>query len=217
MENFTTFKKYPDADDAGALHQFLQGNGIESLIVDNSPTIGSSFSGEHLKEYEVQVKKEDFTKAETLLINQAKEQLGDLPEGHYLLAFTDEELYDLILKHDEWSDHDYLHARKLLEQRGKPIDDEMINSLRKQRMADLARPEEGQQGWIVFGYVMALLGGFFGIITGYVLWSARKTLPNGETVYSYSNKDRAHGKNILILGCIILPVSIIIKLLAYSK
>jgi hypothetical protein len=211
---YTTFKKYPDATEAKELQQLLLEHNIECLFIDNSPRLGSSFSGgDLLKEYEVQVKQEDFVKAEAVLINRAKGLLGEIPEDHYLLTFTDDELYDVVLKHDEWSDYDYLLARKLLEERGKSIDDAAMDGLRKQRMADLAKPEPSQTKWIIFGYLAALAGGFFGIITGYVFWTSRKTLPNGEMVYSYNESDRLHGKFIFILGLIILPVLILAKVL----
>jgi hypothetical protein len=213
MESFTTFKKYPDADEAKALEQFLVQNGIETLFIDNSPRLGSSFSGDGLKEYEIQVKHEDFTKAETLLIDQAKEQLGEVPDDHYLLTFTDEELHDVVLKHDEWSDYDYLLARRLLEERGHSINDEEVKELRKQRLTELAKPEGSQRGWIIAGYIFALLGGFFGIITGYVLWTSRKTLPNGDVVHTYSKNDREQGKIIMILGLIMLPLCIGLRIL----
>lgn len=213
MQNFTTFKKYPDLGEAKALEQLLSDSGIEIRFIDNSSSLDSSLGGGIAKEYEIQVKHEDFTKAETVIINQAKEQLGVVPEDHYLYEFTDEELYDVVLKHDEWSDFDYLLARRLLEQRGKTIDDDLVNSLRRQRLDDLAKPEGRQTPWIVFGYIAALLGGFFGIITGYVLWTSRKTLPNGDIVPTYSESDRQQGKIIFILGCIMLPLIIIVRIL----
>ncbi len=214
MENFTTFKKLPDLQEAKALEQLLHDNGVEIRFVDNSSSLDTSLGGGLAKEYEIQVKHDDFTKAEAVLINRAKEQLGVIPESHYLLEFTDEELYDVVLKHDEWSDYDYLLARKLLEERGKAIDDELMKSLRQQRLADLAKPEDKQTPWIVFGYIAAFVGGIFGIITGYVLWTSRKTLPNGDIVYKYREGDRQQGKIIMILGIIMLPVWFIIKMIS---
>ncbi len=213
MQNFTTFKKYPDLNEAKALEQLLSNSGIESRFIDNSSTLDSSLGGGIAKEYEIQVKHEDFTKAETIIINQAKDQLGDVSREHYLFEFTDDELYDVVLKHDEWSDFDYLLARRLLEERGKTIDDELMANLRRQRLDDLAKPEGNQMPWIAFGYISALLGGFFGVITGYVLWTSHKTLPNGDSVPTYSESDRLHGKMIFVLGILSMAVWIAVWLL----
>lgn len=213
MQNFTTFKKYPDLGEAKALEQLLSDSGIEIRFLDNSSSLDSSLGGGADKEYEIQVKHEDFTKAETVLINQAKEQLGDVPKDHYLFEFTDEELHDVVLKHDEWSDFDYLLARRLLEERGKTIDDEEMDRLRKQRMADLAKPEKKQTLWIALGYILAITGGFFGMVTGYVLWTSRKTLPNGDIVPTYSPGDRMQGKMIFVLGIVSMAIWITVWIL----
>ncbi|MXN92436.1 hypothetical protein GR160_14500 [Flavobacterium sp. Sd200] len=212
MANYTTFKKYTDVAEAKNLQKYLLENGIECLFIDNSPRLGSSFSGELLKEYEIQLKKQDFEKAEILLEQQAENMIKDLPEDYYMLTFTNDELYDVVLKHDEWSEFDYVLARKLLAERGKAIDDSLIKSLRKQRISDLAQPEKDQKAWVVFGYISALLGGFLGIITGYVLLTVKKTLPNGERVYTYAAADRAHGRIILILGIAVLAISIVLRI-----
>lgn len=213
MANYVTFKKFPDPVQARALQQFLIDNGIECLFADTSSAMGSAMAGDYNKEYEVQLKHADFEKAEQLLEDHAKNMLNNLPDDYYLLSFSNEELFDVVLKHDEWSEFDYLLARKLLAERGKEVDEDLIKSLRNQRISDLAKPEQDQTTWIVVGYVLALLGGLLGIITGYVLWSSRKTLPNGQVVPTYSPSDRAHGKTILILGVVMIPILIILRIL----
>ncbi|NDI98107.1 hypothetical protein GWA97_03370 [Flavobacterium sp. LaA7.5] len=205
-DNFTSFRKYPDASQAKGLEQFLKDNNIECLYIDNSPRLGTAFGGEMQKEYEIQIQQPDFEKATLLLEELAKEEVNQLPDDYYLLEFTDEELIDVVVKKDEWNEFDYLLAIRLLKERGKTIDEELISSLNKRRIEDLAKPESDQTAWIIAGYAFALMGGLLGLITGYVIWTADKTLPNGEKVYTYSKRDRKHGKRILILSLIVLPV-----------
>lgn len=212
-QTYVTFKKYPDAKQAQALQQFLIENGIECTFKDTSPSTGTAISGDFMREYEVQLHPDNFEQAETLLEKQAEGMIADLPEDYYLLTFTDEELHDVVMKHDEWSEFDYLLARKLLEERGKTIDEASLKQLRKQRLEDLAKPEKDQTFWVVMGYFLAISGGLFGIITGYVLLTSQKTLPNGQMVHTYSKRDRKHGKNILILGLILLVLIGAIKIL----
>lgn len=205
MNTYVTYRKFPDAAQAKGLQQFLISNGIECIFVDTSPQVGSSvMGGDMLKECEVQLKPEQFEAADKLLENYAANLFNNLPEDYYLLTFTDEELQDVVLKHDEWSEFDYMLARKLLAERGKQIDDSQIKAMRQERIADLAKPEKVHAGWIVAGYVFALLGGFFGVITGYVLYSAKKTLPDGSVVPTYAPSDRANGKIILLLSIAVL-------------
>ena len=218
-QNYTTFKKFPDAAEAKHLQQFLIENGIECLFINNSSQLDSNFSGGNMfKEYKLQLKQTDFERAHELLERHAKEMVAHLDKDYYLLLFTDEELYEVVLKQEEWNEFDYVLARRLLTERGKPLDDSLIKALRQQRITDLAKPEAKQGAWIGAGYVLALLGGFFGIIIGYVLWSSRKTLPNGQIVHSYSREDRAHGRVIFLIGIVVLPLAIFIRvILSYLK
>lgn len=215
--NYVTFKKFPDPQSAMALQQFLIENGIECILKDTSPSLDSNFSGNLAKEFEVQLSPYNFERADSLLQKHAENQLNSLPADYYLLNFSDEELFDVVLKHDEWSEFDYVLARRLLAERGKAFDEGLIKSLRDQRISDLAKPEESQTGWVVMGYVLALLGGFFGFITGYVLWTSHKTLPNGQVVPTYSATDRMHGKIILIIGLVILVLSAILWILREGR
>ncbi|HYD91125.1 MAG TPA: hypothetical protein VEA37_06505 [Flavobacterium sp.] len=208
-QNYVTYRKFSDAAQAKGLQQFLISNGIECIFVDTSPQVGSSvMGGDMLKECEVQLKPDQFEAADKLLENYAATLFDNLPEDYYLLSFTDEELQDVVLKHDEWSEFDYMLAIKLLAERGKTIDEAHIKALREERITDLAKPEKVHVSWIVAGYILALLGGCFGVIIGYVLYSAKKTLPNGAVVYTYTPADRANGKIILLLGIVMLVAGI---------
>lgn len=208
-QNYVTYRKFPDAAQAKGLQQFLISNGIECIFVDTSPQVGSSvMGGDMLKECEVQLKPDQFEAADKLLENYAATLFDNLPEDYYLLSFTDEELQDVVLKHDEWSEFDYMLAIKLLAERGKTIDEAHIKALREERITYLAKPEKVHVSWIVAGYILALLGGCFGVIIGYVLYSAKKTLPNGAVVYTYTPADRANGKIILLLGIVMLVAGI---------
>jgi hypothetical protein len=211
--NYVTFKKYPDSGQAKQLQQFLLENGIECLYIDDSSGLDSSFSSELLKEYEVQLHPDNFEEAEKLLENYAAGMLTELPEDYYMLTFTDEELHDVIVKQDEWSEFDYMLARKLLTERGNILTDAELKELRDKRIAELAKPEKDQKIWIVAGYITSFLGGFFGILIGYVLMTSHKTLPNGQVVHTYSTTDRKHGKTMLVLGLIVIPTTIAIRLL----
>lgn len=204
--SYSTFKKYPDAKQARALQEFLLENGVECIFIDASPQLGSSFSSDLLQEYELKLHPDNFEKAEALLEKQAETMITDLPKDYYLLSFTDEELHDVVLKHDEWNEFDYLLARKLLEERGKAIDEAHLKTMRVERLNELSKPEAINGIWIGIGYVMALAGGFFGFITGYVLMASRKTLPNGAMVHTYDEGTRKHGKIMLIISVAIMAI-----------
>lgn len=204
--SYSTFKKYPDAKQARALQEFLLENGVECIFINNSSQLGSGLSGDLMQEYELQLHPDNFEKAEALLEKQAETMITDLPEDYYLLSFTDEELHDVVLKHDEWNEFDYLLARKLLEERGKTIDEAHLKTMRVERLNELSKPEAINGIWIGIGYVMSFAGGFFGFITGYVLMASRKTLPNGAMVHTYDEGTRKHGKIMLIISVAVMAI-----------
>jgi hypothetical protein len=213
-ENYSVFRKYPTLEQVKDLESLLNQNNIATEIADNIPSVDSSFSGSTLQnQYEIKIQLADFEKAEKILDENAENLIDEVDKDHYLFSFTDDELYEILLKADEWNEFDYKLAQKILIQRGKSVDEELLKALKKQRIELLAKPEENQKSWIIAGYVFAVLGGFLGILIGYSLWTSKKSLPNGQKVYSYDEKDRVHGKNIFYIGLIILPFYVIIRIL----
>jgi hypothetical protein len=213
-EIFAVFKKFSDPDQAKQLVQLFEGHGIVCEIVDNSPAIDITFSANHLQnEVQLKIKQSDFDKANLILEMDADKSLNNVDPAHYLFDFTNEELYDILLKPDEWNPFDYKLAQKILKERGQTISSDLLASLRKQRIDDLAKPERGQKPGIIIGYFLAIVGGVFGMFIGYHLWTFQKTLPNGEKVFAYSYEDRKHGRNIFITGIIIFPLLLILQII----
>lgn len=216
QEEYSIFKKYPTLEQAAELKELLDKEGIEAVLGDNIPPVDVTFSGTTLQhEFEVRIKPSDFVIAENLLEQKAEDLIDQVDKDYYLFNFTDEELYEILLKSDEWNEFDYTLAQKILSQRGKPIDKALLNSLKNERLKQLAQPEENQRAWIILGYVFAFLGGLLGIVIGYFLWTAKKTLPNGKKVYSYSEKDRKQGKYIFIIAMFIFPIALILRAISY--
>lgn len=81
--------------------------------------------------------------------------------------------------------------------------------MQDQRIEELAAPEEEHVAWVVFGYIAAVLGGLLGFIIGLSLMRNRKTLPNGERVYAYSEANRKHGRTIVYIAVASLSVRLV--------
>ncbi len=218
IENFIAFRSFPTLIQAKELETLLKENNIETILGDNLPPIDITFSGSSLQnQYEVKIDASDFQKAELILEKQTENLLETVDPDYYLLSFTNEELYEILLNSDEWNVFDYKLAQKLLNERGKTIDPNMLASLKKERLKILAKPEENQKPWIIAGYIFSVLGGGIGIVIGYSLWKSKKTLPNGERVYSYSAEDRKHGKTIFFISLMVFPLSFIFSIFSNSR
>lgn len=214
MENYSVFRKYPTLEQAQELIGLLQKNNIATQLADNIAPFDATFSGNTVQnQYEIKIQRSDFEKATQLVDELAENAIEQVAEDHYLFDFTNEELYEVLIKSDEWSEFDYALAQKILTQRGKSIDKDLLEGLKKTRLELLAKPEENQKPWIIAGYVFALLGGLIAIVIGYALWKSKKTLPDGTKVDSYKPMDRMHGKNIFFLGIIVLIVTVFLQVL----
>lgn len=214
IENFIAFRNFPTLNQAKELELLLNKNNIKTVLGNNIPSLDANLSGSTLQnQYEIKIDPSDFENAQAVLEKDTENLLDTIDEDYYLLSFTNEELYEILLNSDEWNVFDYKLAQKLLTDRGKTIDSEMLTSLKNERLKILAKPEENQKAWIIAGYIFALLGGGIGIVIGYSLWRSKKTLPNGERIYSYNAEDRKNGQRIFLISIIIFPLALILKIL----
>ncbi len=216
MSKHSIFRKFPSQLQANELKSLLEKNGIDSTVANNIPFVDATFSGNTLlKEYEVIIAQVDFEKAEAILETDAEDLLNEIPKDYYLFDFTDEELYEILQKRDEWNALDYSLAQKILQKNGKSISQDYLSELKNKRLIELSKPDGNQKMLIIAGYLFAILGGAIGIIIGYSLWKSKNTLPNGKKVYSYNPNNREHGLFIFIIGLIVTSIAIIWRL--YTK
>ncbi|HWZ04069.1 MAG TPA: hypothetical protein VNX40_10710 [Mucilaginibacter sp.] len=219
--DFITYQKFNDPALAEELAEQLEQNGIPYQIEEESLTFSITFvlNDPLQTEYAVKIKSEDFEKVNELLKKNEETNTGEIDKDYYLFNFTDDELMDVITKADEWSAFDVVLARKLLAQRGKEISEQKIAVIQEERIEELKKPEASQLTWVIIGYLIALGGvilPFFvsaiGVFIGWHLSSYKKTLPDGERVYGYSETDRMHGKRIFYLGIIVFVLSLAVLL-----
>ena len=213
--NLLTYQKFNEKSEATELGELLTTNKIEFLFEDTSASFDPSFSNNELnKEFRIKLKKQDFDKVDKLLLGISANQIEEVEKDYYLFEFSDDELIEVLTKSDEWSKFDYSLAQKILKDRGQEVSEKLLESLRKQRIEELAKPEDSQKKWIIAGYIFSFLGGLLGVFIGWHLLSHKKTLPNGDSVYGYSVEDRKHGNRILILGIIFFVISTAIRIIA---
>lgn len=203
-KTFTTFKTMPDLDQAKEMKRFLSKNNIRSFLNDNHST--------QKCEFEIMVMANDYNNALRLLKENAEKMIENVTSDYCLYSFNQKQLYDVLLNEDVWSDFDYVLAKKILSGKGLPTDSETLNNLRDEKEKDTAKPEASQIMHIMGGYILALLGGVAGIVIGFLMWNSQRQMPNGITVFSYSEVERRHGRIIFGLGILIFVVVLSIRL-----
>lgn len=209
-----TYKKYRTEEEAIELIDLLKSNGVEYYIENIAPSVvDTTFTpGNELDDkVAVKLKPTDFEKADDLLSKVATESINLVDSDHYLFDFTDEELLEVLENFNEWSKTDFLLAQRILKERGKYITDEQIQELKEKKIAELRKPEKGNRGWLIAGYIFAFLGGLLGLFIGYHHYKFKKSLPTGERVYAYDAKTRGTGQRIFYIGLVSIIFWIIIR------
>lgn len=218
MDKFVTFKEFADEEHFIEFTQFLEQNNIRFQTEISNGAIDPVSMRSVQKLFLVKIEKENFVPVQKLLENIAQESIEDIDPDHYLFQFSDEELFEILSKPDEWSELDYKLAQKILQDRGHVVGSEYLKYLKKERLEMLAKPEPSQAKFIWAGYIFAVLGGLLGIAIGWGIYFSQKRLPNGSVVYSYLEDDRKHGKRIITIGFVMMFLLILIKILTqYSE
>lgn len=204
-ENWLTFQRFNDMELANTIGGQLAEAGIQYIIEDNSKFFNPSFVNNSIDTaISLKLQAADFPKAHAALENYYQKQLDHVDKDYYLFQFTDAELIEIVSKPDEWGHFDYQLAQKLLAERGKAVRPEEVVQLKTQRIEVLSQPEPVSNLWIYLGYACAIMGGLFGIIAGATIAYVRKTLPDGQRVYAYPERQRKHGRTILVIAIVSL-------------
>jgi len=217
MAELLTFQRFAKKEQAEELIALLAKNDVAAGLEDNTSSLGESFGTSYDAAFAVKLPADDFEKANRILIEDSVSSLDAIDSDYYLFSFSDDELREIVAHRDEWNAFDFLLAQKLLKERGHEINQDELDKLRQNRIAELSKPEPKQTGAVIAGYIMAVLGGLIGIVIGWYLSTYKRTLPNGDRVYHYSEDDRRHGKRILYLGIFFVAFWILCWLLKWHE
>lgn len=211
--SYALYRKFENEDSLLEIIDILREKEIPFKVENVTAHFNPSMLFPISQEFDLKIKTEDFERVNELLINSVQESVAELPNDYYLYAFSDKELMEILYNQEQWGNYDIALARKILTDKKVTIDEASIESNKKQRLELLARPEDLALGWIIAGFVFALLGGVFAIIFGSYLMSSKKTLPDGNKVYRYSRFNQKLGFAMMLLGIIIVIVAVVLKLL----
>jgi hypothetical protein len=205
MENeYLVFRRFSDKNEALVVSELLRLNDFVFLLEDSRVSFDPTFSfNESRLEYFIKLAQKDFSRADSVLLEHAKKQLNQVEDTYYLFSFTDSELLDVVAKRDMWSNMDYVLALRLLQERGHEINEETLSRYSHERLIDLAKPTKSGKDIIFIGYVTAIWGGVIGLIIGWHLSTHKKTLPNGQNVFTYTRMNRIHGQVIFCISALV--------------
>ncbi|WP_430813860.1 hypothetical protein [Carboxylicivirga sp. RSCT41] len=203
---YVDFQNFIIKEQAEEVAKILNDNDINVIVKEVKPNVDITFSNTHSLNYWIRIPKGQVKLAESIL-NKGTNSIK-VPEGHYFLEFTDDELTEVVKNYYDWNKTDYQYARILLDERGIKYSEEKIAEFKNASLEELRAPENGKSSWIIAGFITAFMGGLLGVIMGWNYWTEIKTLPNGEKVHRFNAPTRQKGKLMMIIGLVVIVLAI---------
>jgi hypothetical protein len=96
-----------------------------------------------------------------------------------------------------------------------PLDSLTFIREKKDEISDesLEIGKQGSEGWIIVAFLASLFGGFWGIVAGYQYAYSKHKNAKGDEYFYYNESTRRYGRWMLIVGCSVLGLSIISKII----
>ena len=158
----------------------------------------------------ISVRKEDYDAARAVLEEEYSK--FELPEGHYLLSSSDEEIAEILADPSGWNAFDVVHARRLAEERD--IEPEKILQKKAERIEALKEGKPAPLMLLIFGWIFSGLGLFGGILgmggigVALSLCLMREDTPDGKFP-TYNNSARQQGAWMLCLTFLVMGIAAI--------
>ena len=190
-----TYSRFQDEAAAAGFTALLEKAGIAYRLEKEIAYPDKVYFGQTLDAvYALKLAPEDFPKMNALLAAQAREDSKHPDPDYYLYSFTVSELKAVVDHPQEWNPYDVELAKLLYQQQGGGTMPATPHVLEATYEGERVKPY-----WLVLGYIAALFS-VPGVFIGAGIRSARKTLPNGESVPLYDTHSRNHATAILTIG-----------------
>lgn len=128
---------------------------------------------------------------------------------------TDNQLSEIYLNANDYQP-EFIKLIKLeLGKRKIPLDSLAFIKEKKDEISDesMAIGKQGNQFWIIVAFFASLFGGLWGIVAGYQYAYSKHKNAKGIEFYYYNESTRKYGRWMLIVGCSILGLAILSKII----
>jgi hypothetical protein len=218
-KEFVNYKSFNDKAVAIELYDKLNREGLQVEWESSVGIFDASFANdEFMHLYYVKLRKEDFSKADAIMMQLLSENNEPPPHDYYLFSFTNKELIDVLKNPDEWNEYDRFWAGKLLQEKSVHVREEEIVQAKTKRLEDLKKPWKLDKVWLLLPGVLLSWGFYYlyflatigCIFLGMYITYSKKTMPDGDRVIAFSPEDRSLGKIVMIVSAIITTLIFLI-------
>ena len=202
MTHYSTYRRFLHVEEAEACLVILKENNLPFQFIGEKRYLDPVLFGKCSDDlYELHIPADQFLKADEIIFAGISFETPE--QQYYLYSFADRELEDILQRPDEWSNHDYRLARKLLEERQITFTDQQLLNLKFERWNKLARPVREKLIWILVAYTLMLMAPFWAWAMGLALSQAKKTVPDGRKVNMFDKTTRLNGQIISIMSLLL--------------
>lgn len=154
MDKLIEYQRFPDYDTASELIDILEANEIPYQVDDSAlrfDIAANSFNPID-KQVIIQIREDDFERANLLYTTESNQTEKNPTEDHYLYSFSDNDIIDVIANPDEWTDFEVKLAKEISKQRGLKPTAEIIKTIRKDKINEQIKVSTESKRKISMGY-----------------------------------------------------------------
>ena len=151
MDEFQQYQSFANAEVAQSLLTLLRHHQIVYETALDEPAFSLNMAHNPTDtRFVVRLRPEDFEAARQLEDELNQHLTAGASPDHYLFGFTDDELFEILVKPDEWNSYDVTLASQILRDRGRAVTPDAVRLLQRHRVAEMARaePENLDYGWL---------------------------------------------------------------------
>jgi hypothetical protein len=128
---------------------------------------------------------------------------------------TDNQLSEIYLNAKDYQPEFIKLVELELVERKISLDSLSFIREKKDEIADetLEIGKQGSQFWIIAAFLLAIFGGLWGIVAGYQYAYSKHKNAKGIEYYFYNESTRKYGRWMLIVGCSVLGIVILLKII----
>lgn len=212
---FILYRSFFNLEEGRKMEALLEQYNIPHLFDIPRESLSSSIIGEGMNvKASLKVLAQDFKRIDKIIADEIKKIPFSELQEHPLQEYSDEDLYHILLKPDEWNIENITMAQIILSNRGKNISEQEIERLEVERMNHIRQGKEGSKPFM-FVVIILLFLGFLGnkialfivaMATGAYYTYAKKHDMNGDFYYEYETKTRQIGKGMFFSAIVLFLV-----------
>ncbi len=212
MSNWIVLGEYLDKDALVKTEAILSGNQIQYQIQTPESHLNSALGQGTSQPFIIEVQEDQYESARQLVFSYDDESAT---QEMSMSDYSEEELKEMVLNPDDWHPDFVSGAKKELSKRGTEVNEADVKKTRDDKISQDKAGTEPKKALFYVMWLLALAGGYIGLIAGYYYWQGKARGTDGNRYYIYTKKYRTLGSYMFLSGLISILIQVIYFLRIY--